>query len=163
MAGRCHESKRVSATLKNGRSVTIRSLRKDDGDALGRMHEACSERTCQTFHPYPLTYESGLEVAADEDILCFVAFSDQKEAVGYSWIRHKRDVPSLGICVRDGWQEMGIGRLLMKGAIASAQELKKEGVRLSVVKENVIGVALYKSLGFVVDGESRMIGDRHIA
>ncbi len=142
----------MNATLKNGSSITIRSTREDDGDALGRMHEACSERTYQTFHPYPLTYESGMEVAANEDILCFIAFGSESEAVGYSWIRHKRDVPSLGVCVRDGWQGLGVGRLLTERAIACARDLKREGVRLTVVKENVIGVTLYKSLGFVVDG-----------
>lgn len=142
----------MNATLKNGSSITIRSMREDDGDALGRMREACSERTYQTFHSYPLTYELGMEVVANEDILCFIACSSESEAVGYSWICHKRDMPSLGVCVRDGWQGLGVGRLLTERAIACARDLKREGVRLTVVKENVIGVTLYKSLGFIVDG-----------
>ncbi len=141
-------------TLKNGRSITVRLKAPEDGEALGEMLASCSERTYYFFHPYPLTRESGLKVAADENILCFVAFADDGAAVGYVWIGREGDVPTLGICVRDGWQELGVGRVLMNRIIAEARTLGKTGIQLTVMKDNVRGIALYQSVGFVIDGDA---------
>lgn len=141
-------------TLKNGRAITVRLKTPDDGGALGEMLASCSERTSYFFHPYPLTRESGLKVAADENIICFVAFADDGAAVGYVWIGREGDAPMLGICVRDGWQELGVGRALMERIIAEAKNLGKKGIQLTVMKDNARAIALYQSLGFVIDGDA---------
>jgi ribosomal protein S18 acetylase RimI-like enzyme len=141
-------------TLKNGRAITVRLKTPDDGEALGEMLASCSERTYYFFHPYPLTRESGLKVAADENIVCFVAFADNGAAVGYVWIGREGDMPTLGICVRDGWQELGVGRVLMERIIAEAKNLGKKGIQLTVMKDNARGIALYQSVGFVIDGDA---------
>lgn len=141
-------------TLKNGRAIIVRLKTPDDGAALGEMLASCSERTSYFFHPYPLTRESGLKVAADESIICLIAFAEDSAAVGYVWIEREGDVPTLGICVRDGWQEAGVGRVLMNRIIAEARALGKKGIQLTVMKDNARGIALYQSVGFVIDGDA---------
>ena len=109
----------MQVTLKNGRAITVRLKMTGDGEALGEMLANCSERTYHFFHPYPLTHESGLKVAANENIICFIAFADDGVAVGYIWIGREGETPTLGICVRDGWQGLGIGRALMEWRVAN--------------------------------------------
>jgi hypothetical protein len=48
---------------------------------LGEVLADRSERTYYSFHPYPLTDESGLKVAADQGIICFIAFTIDDTAV----------------------------------------------------------------------------------
>ena len=127
----------MHVTLKNGHTIRPCHNTSDDGEALGEMLDSCSERTYYFFHPYPLTYESGLRVAANENIICFVAFADGDEAVGYIWMDRDGDVPGLGICVQDGWQGLGIGRTLMARIIAEAKELGKSGLQLTVMQDNM--------------------------
>ncbi|MCS6861194.1 MAG: GNAT family N-acetyltransferase [Abditibacteriales bacterium] len=141
-------------TLKNGRAITVRCKTPDDGEALGEMLASCSERTYYFFHPYPLTRESGLKVAADDSIVCFIAFAEDGTAVGYVWIGREGEMPTLGICVRDSWQEVGVGRALMERMIAEAKNLGKKGIQLTVMKDNARGIALYQSVGFVIDGDA---------
>ncbi len=144
----------MQVILKNGRAITMRLKTSNDGEALGEMLENCSERTYHFFHPYPLTRESGLKIAANENIICFIAFADDGAAVGYIWIGRAGEVPTLGICVRDGWQGLGIGRGLMERVIAEAKTGGKKGIQLTVMKDNARGIALYQSVGFVIDGDA---------
>jgi ribosomal protein S18 acetylase RimI-like enzyme len=60
----------------------------------------------------------------------------------------------LGICVQDGWQGLGIGRTLMARIIAEAKELGKFGLQLTVMQDNLNAVALYQSVGFIIDGDA---------
>jgi ribosomal protein S18 acetylase RimI-like enzyme len=147
--------KAMPATLKNGHTVTVRFKTPDDGEALGGMLASCSERTYYFFHPYPLTRESGLKVAADQSIICFVAFAEDGAAVGYVWIGREGDLPTLGVCVGDGYQGLGVGRALMERVITEAKALGKAGIQLTVMKDNERGIALYESVGFVIDGDAR--------
>ncbi|MBI1928981.1 GNAT family N-acetyltransferase, partial [Candidatus Poribacteria bacterium] len=123
----------MQVILKNGRAITMRLKTSNDGEALGEMLANCSERTYHFFHPYPLTRESGLKIAADANIICFIAFADDGATVGYIWIGREilnLQVPTLGICVRDGWQGLGGGRALMERILAEAKTLGKKGIQL---------------------------------
>ena len=144
----------MQTTLKNSRTIVVRRKTTEDGKALGEMLANCSERTYYFFHPYPLTHQSGLKVAADENIICFIAEVSDDTAVGYVWIGRESDVPTLGICVRDGWQGLGVGRTLMECIIAEAKRLGKEGIQLTVMKDNTNAIALYQSVGFIIDGDA---------
>jgi len=139
--------------LKNDSAITVRRKQPEDGHCLGQMLADCSERTSYFFHPYPLTYESGVMVAADESILCLVAFDDQRAAVGYAWIKRARDPASLGMVVRDGWQGLGIGRILMEQILVEAKTLGKKAIALTVLQDNKPALNLYQRFGFTVEEE----------
>ena len=92
-------------------------------------------------------------VAADESILCLVAFDDQRAAVGYAWIKRARDPASLGMVVRDGWQGLGIGRILMEQILVEAKTLGKKAIALTVLQDNKPALNLYQRFGFTVEEE----------
>ena len=144
----------MQATVKNGQAITVRAKTNEDGETLGEMLANCSERTYYFFHPYPLTHQSGLKVGADENIICSIAEAADGKAVGYVWIGREGDVPTLGICVRDGWQGVGVGRTLMARITAEAKRLRKKGLQLTVMKDNANAIALYQSFGFIIDGDA---------
>jgi putative acetyltransferase len=141
--------------MRNHEPVTLRLKTPDDADALGAMLEACSEQTYHFFHPYRLTRETGRKVAADAGIHCIVAVVSTGEIAGYVWFALGDDaMPSIGIVVADPWHERGIGRALMEGIIAAAKSQGKKGLVLTVMADNPRALALYRRVGFVVDGDA---------
>lgn len=67
--------------------------------------------------------------------------------------RKTRHVGEVGVSVARAWRRQGVGRLLMEAAIEAART-SKELTRLSlrVFASNAPAVALYESLGFLVEG-----------
>lgn len=131
----------------------IRPLNPVDAEALGEMLEACSEQTYRFFHPYPLTRDSAQRAANDPNVAAFAAELEGR-ILGYVWIDREPPLPWLGICVRDDAQNRGIGMRLMERAVEEARRLGKDGVQLTVMRENARAVALYERFGFVIDGEA---------
>jgi len=60
----------------------------------------------------------------------------------------ENDFPSIGICVRNGYQGRGLGREFMNYLITEAKKMEKKGLRLNVYKDNERAYSLYKKLGF---------------
>ena len=142
------------AILKNGERITIRPKSPDDAEALAGLFDVCSERTYHYFHPYPLNRESAERVAQDESIFCLFAVDAEERILGYVWIDRDGDLPVLGLCVGDPWHGRGIGRLLLTTILDESKRRGKDGIQLTVMKENARAIALYESLGFVIDGEA---------
>ena len=145
----------MNVRLKDGMVCQVREKQPQDGEALGKMLEGCSEETYHFFHPYPLTAESGKKVAADGKIVCHILWVG-KEAAGYVWLEKLNEkIPALGICVGDAWQGRGIGRILMNTSVDYVRRLGKAGVRLTVNQDNWRGQELYASVGFEFVGETK--------
>ncbi len=144
-----------NARLKDGSTITVREMRPDDGPRIGDMLAACSERTAYFFHPYPLTHASGLQVAADVKLHCFIAFDESGAAVGYIWIRRDREPASLGMVVRDDRQGQGIGQILMDKIVSEADQLGKKGIALTVLQDNHPALKLYHRFGFKITKETQ--------
>ncbi len=140
--------------VRHGRPVLVRSLRPEDGPALGEFLESLCERTEHFFHPFPLTAESGLRFVERTDVRAVAAVDPiARLIVGLAWTRV--DVPhGFGICVRDDWQGRGLGRRLAAIVLAEARKSGAAAVQLSVLEDNP-AVKLYRELGFVADGEAR--------
>jgi len=135
--------------------LRIRELQEGDGEALGRFLESLSPQTEYFFHPYPLEMDAALKFAQRKDILCLVGEIGEK-IVAYTWWEPKdADIPSIGICVGEGYRGKGIGRKLMKRLVDKAGKEGKKGLRLTVMKDNHRAIALYKSFGFYIIGEIR--------
>ena len=61
-------------------------------------------------------------------------------------------IGSLGIGVIDGYRGMGVGRALMKTALAEAKQKGLTRIELTVRENNIRAINLYKDLGFVTEG-----------
>lgn len=64
-----------------------------------------------------------------------------------------RHVADLTLIIYAGWQDKGVGTLLLKHLIASAKSSKTiEKIELQVRASNTRAIALYKKMGFVEEG-----------
>ena len=61
-------------------------------------------------------------------------------------------IGSLGIGVIDGYRGRGVGRALMKTALAEAKQKGLTRIELTVRENNIRAINLYKDLGFVTEG-----------
>jgi len=74
------------------------------------------------------------------------------ELVGYCNLIHKPEIAWLArIGVRRDCRGLGIGRNLMKTAISRCRQLGYSAVILYVKKDNAPALALYRSLGFMIE------------
>lgn len=58
----------------------------------------------------------------------------------------------IGIAIRDGWREIGLGRALMDRVLAWMRALGFRKAHLTVFSTNTRAIRLYESLGFSVEG-----------
>lgn len=146
--------------LRGGRRVTIRPGAVDDAEAiLENINLVCRE------HVYLLLDEVPRDLAQEEAWLSgfdgernvlFVAV-DGEAIIGQADCHggtHSKDRHTglLGIVIRDGWREEGLGRTLMMRVL---EWMRARGFRkavLSVFSTNIRARRLYESLGFQVEG-----------
>ncbi|HKW43500.1 MAG TPA: GNAT family N-acetyltransferase [Thermoplasmata archaeon] len=149
-----------TALLRDGRKVFIRPATIDDAAALLENIQPIIEEEVYLMLdrlPNDLAMErhwlsrfdgvrNVLLVALDKD-----AIVGQVECTGgeYSKIHH---VGVIGIAVRDGWREVGLGRVLMERILGWMRSQKFLKAELSVFATNRRAVRLYESLGFDVEG-----------
>jgi L-phenylalanine/L-methionine N-acetyltransferase len=68
----------------------------------------------------------------------------------------RRHVGSLGMAVRDDWQQRGVGTALLRAALEFADSwLALHRVELTVYTDNAAAIALYQRFGFVIEGTHR--------
>ena len=116
-------------------------------------------------------YLSSLEAPPIERTLAFVASNiangnphfvaiAEDQIVGWCdivrdshpWRRH---VGTLGMGVVANFRGQGIGRMLIVAALAAAKAEQFRRVQLDVYSSNANAIALYESVGFVVEGRQR--------
>lgn len=131
----------------------IRKLRKTDFEKLYEFFLSLSERTKYFFHPHPFDRKTAEKLCKEKDKNTerFIAIIDEK-IVGYGFLWNlNTDFPSLGICIRDGFQGKGIGKRLMEYLINFAKRKNKKGLCLTVYRDNERAFNLYKKFGFEIE------------
>ncbi|QJD82795.1 GNAT family N-acetyltransferase [Cohnella herbarum] len=140
--------------------IVIRELEPGDGKVLADYFRLLSEETRGFFPGYPFTDEESLRIAKEEsghsDFKRYLAISGtdgdgggKPRAVGTVWFwSWNRAIPWLGISIADDYQGRGLGKRMMKHAIAQARESDKGGILLTTHRDNFRGRALYARCGF---------------
>jgi ribosomal protein S18 acetylase RimI-like enzyme len=64
----------------------------------------------------------------------------------------KEHVARMGIVVSPEYQNMGLGKILMKHIIGKAKEIGLTKIWLSVYLDNKVALHFYKSFGFIIEG-----------
>lgn len=152
-----------SAVLRDGRTILIRPSTVEDAAALlDNIQPIIDEHVYLMLDRLPndlamerrwLSTFDGMQnvlfVALDRD-----AIVGQVECTGgeYSKIHH---VGVIGIAVREGWREVGLGRALMERILEWMRARKFLKAELSVFATNRRAIRLYESLGFDVEGVQR--------
>jgi ribosomal protein S18 acetylase RimI-like enzyme len=150
----------VRRTLRDGREVRLRFLRRDDGDRLAAFYARVPRRDFRFYCPYALTAEQARENAARADdprrIVLVLEDTADGSIGGYAWCKWAADdatASTFGICVRPDFQGVGAGRALMTRLLAIAARGGPPDMELTVQRANAGAVRLYRSLGFEITRE----------
>jgi putative acetyltransferase len=139
--------------------IAIRHAEPDDYKALHRILSGPNAvwGTLQLPYSSPERWRARLATQSD-DIVNLVACVDG-DVVGQLGIHlfpqrpRRRHVGQIGMAVRDDWHGKGVGTALLKAAIDLADNwLQLTRLELEVYTDNTAAVALYKKLGFAIEG-----------
>lgn len=135
------------------KNFKIRRLKKTDTEKFYEFFTSLSERTKNFFHPHPFDRKTAEKLCKEKDknVLRYILIMDKK-IVGYGFLWNlNNDFPFLGICIRDDFQGKGLGKILMEHLIKIAKDRNKEGLCLTVYKDNEKAFELYKKFGFEIE------------
>jgi ribosomal protein S18 acetylase RimI-like enzyme len=105
----------------------------------------------QYYHPFELTAEVAREQCSHKgsDLIFVIAVG--KKIIGHGMLRGWEEgyrVPSLGIIIHPDFAGMGIGAMFMRFLHLAAWFKDAKAIRLSVYKDNIPAVNMYKKLGY---------------
>ena len=102
------------------------------------------------FHPFPFNEDTIIKIFnAKKDKYHFIYFD--RKVVGMYMLRgwdEGYEVPSFGMIVHPNYRGLGIGKFMLKSALAEAKLLKCKMVRLTVNNDNEVAKEIYKKVGF---------------
>src|SRR5713226_5877960 len=151
--------------LKDGRRVVIRPSRIRDADSLLRnVNLIGREEIYIMVDRVPNLDEERQWLGTFDGVRTILLVADADgEAIGsadchggtYAKTHH---VGGIGIAIRDGWREVGLGRILMERILEWMRARGFKKAELAVFGSNDRARRLYESLGFEREGTSR----RHV-
>ena len=146
--------------LRDGRTVTVRPAESDDAAALlENINLVCAEEIYLLMDEVPNDVDREREWIAAFDghgSALLVATTGgsivgQVDCRGGEWSK-SRHVGLVGIAIRDGWREIGLGRILMDRILEWMRARGFRKAELSVFATNERARRLYESAGFQVEG-----------
>ncbi|UCE09117.1 MAG: GNAT family N-acetyltransferase [Candidatus Thorarchaeota archaeon] len=142
--------------LRDGRVVTLRSLKADDKNGLVSMFSSMTNAALEWGMP-PYTEEVVERwIASIQSLISLVAIYDN-QIVGYSAIfkhSHPRrlGIGEMGIYIHQDFHGVGLGTLMTNKVVTVAVEQGLHRLSLEVVEDNEAAVKLYKKSGFLLEG-----------
>ena len=142
--------------------ITVRRTEPDDYKALHRIFSGPRAVAGTLQMPLPSAETWRERLAEPPEGLYSLVACVEDEVVGNLSLHtsptrwRMRHVGSIGMAVRDDWQGKGVGTALMEAALDLANNwLNLTRIELSVYVDNAPAIALYKKLGFEVEGTHR--------
>ena len=153
-----------------GTPIIIRPIRPEDEPALARFHATLSEATVRARYGTDLALA---ERTAHERLtrICFVDYDREIALVAEAPVAqgtavagvarlsraHASDEQELSLVVADAWQRHGIGRELLKSAIAVARAERAHGIVARLSPENGAMRSLLAEAGFKFDDRGELL------
>jgi RimJ/RimL family protein N-acetyltransferase len=152
--------RRDTIRLGDGRTATIRPVTEDDAASLQENINAIGAEI-----DFILTESVGNDVEHEREWIrqfdgmnsvLFVSEVDGK-LVGQADVHPGRPpkeshVGTLGIAIREGYRNLGLGRALMERCLEWMRDRQFKKACLQVFSTNAQAIALYKKLGFQIEG-----------
>jgi ribosomal-protein-alanine N-acetyltransferase len=138
-------------------AVTIRPIEAADADSLGELFvELAAAGEAAHFHPHPLTRDEAARIAGGAPTRrdCYFAAFVGHRLAGYGMLRGwdaGYAIPSFGVAVARQFRSRGLGRDLLRWAIAEARRRGAKTLMLKVYRDNPRARQLYESEGFVFE------------
>lgn len=150
---------RQEISLKNGRKINLRTYISSDFEALVSMYADLSKETVQWGLP-PYDRQKVERLTSDlANKITLVAFSDSR-IVGHLLIftfpsERSKGITELLIYLHQGFQNVGLGTVMIREGIRLAKARGWHRIGLRVVADNHRAIRLYEKMGFKKEGVSR--------
>jgi len=146
---------------KDGRSVILRTLRWEDLDDFLKLINSLVEEKAQILITQKFTREAEAEwlrkvlARLERDEQFFLVAEVDKKAIALSDFQIKDGdkeqlVGEIGIIVRNGYRDLGIGTEILKTLLEEAAFFGLKAVTLRPSATNERAIHIYKKVGFVV-------------
>ena len=148
-----------TAILKNGSKVRIRGYTSDDKEGMVKMYASLSPQSLRWSMP-PYNRQRIDRWTSDLENNIILLAIDEGQVVGHLQISiavnpRFRGTGELFIYVHQDFQNVGLGKALMREGISLARKRGLHRIELSVVADNDAGVYLYEKVGFQKEGTKR--------
>jgi RimJ/RimL family protein N-acetyltransferase len=147
---------------RDGRKVVLRTVRWEDLDDLLELINSLVEekvdivRTERVSRQEEIDWLSGALGRLEKEEIFYLAAEVGGKVVANSEIRretgHSEHVGNVGIAIREGYRNIGIGIEMMKSLIDQAQRWGLKVLTLSVFASNRQAFHVYEKVGFVETG-----------
>jgi RimJ/RimL family protein N-acetyltransferase len=149
------ESRKVR--LKDNREIELRLLTLEDRDDLLDFFSSLSDDAVEWGMP-PYTKERIDAWMSNIDRLIPLVAIDNRRIVGYAAVFkriHQRltGIGDMGIYLHQDFHGVGLGTAMTEKGLSLATDQGLHRIGLEVVEDNVAAVALYKKLGFRIEGK----------
>lgn len=152
---------RLSA--RDGRKVVLRTIRWEDLDDLLEMINSLVEEKADIVRAEKVSRTEEIDWLAKalsrlekEEGFYLVAEVDGKvvanSEIGRGYTSYDRHVGGIGIAIREGFRDIGIGTEMMRTLIKQARAMGLKVLKLSAFENNKRAIHVYERLGFVQTG-----------
>lgn len=139
--------------------VEFRAITKNDVNELYEFLNTLSTEAKMFFHPHQFDKKTLEQICSSTKDHYFVLMI-KKKIIGYSMLRlFGYNIPSFGICIRNGYENKGYGQLMTEKMIQKALQLGYKEVILTIHKENVRALNLYIKTGFDITSRNPKTGE----
>ena len=159
-------------TLKNGKVISYRKLKKGDEQALALFNDELSERSRNLFTPHRYdtdTLAKVIERAEKGNDLVYIALDGERVIAYFFLWWYDTPFPVLGIGVLDEYHGQGLGKQIMEKLIEDAKAANCDAIELTTALDNKPAYALYEKVGFKclgqvdnIAGDGRVIKEWHM-
>jgi RimJ/RimL family protein N-acetyltransferase len=151
-----------SFRAKDGREVVLRTIRWEDLDGLLELINCLVEekadivRTERVSREEEIDWLCGVLSRLEKDEECYIVAEVDGKVVANSEVSrgrgYEKHVGEIGIAIRDGFRDVGIGTEMMKALIDQARGWGLKVLTLRVFASNRRAFHVYEKLGFVQTG-----------
>ncbi len=143
--------------LKDSREIPLRLLTLDDRNSLVSFFTSLSDAATEYGMP-PYTEDIIDRWMSNHDRLIPLVAVYEERIIGYTAIfknTHPRRTGggNMGIYLHQDFHGLGLGTAMTEIALSMAVEQGLHRISLEVVEDNLAGVALYKKMGFRIEGK----------
>lgn len=139
--------------------IEFRDITKNDVDGLFDLLNNLSKESKMFFHPHHFDKKSLQQICTAMKDHYFV-LTLNSTIIGYSMLRlFGYMTPSFGVCIRNGYENKGFGRMMLEKTMQKAVELGYKDVILSIHKENIRAINMYSKNGFIITFNNPRTGE----
>ena len=148
-----------NVTLRDQRTVTIRTLQPQDKDKLHHMYNTMTPQALRySMHPYtPNLIRTWIN---NRNNLISLVAEHNNNIIGYAEIQKHptprlKGITDLNIYLHQDYHQQGLGTAMLIHLLNQAQQQNIHKVNLQVVADNHPAIRLFQKLGFQPEGRIR--------